>query len=335
MNLDEFAFVNRQLAGMLRAGIPLEGGLSQLARSMQQGDLRAELEGLERDLGQGVPLSEALRARRFPPLYASMLQVGQAGNELPGVLLLLADYYQRTNDLWMRLKGLLVYPAILLGVSLLLSTTVAVIYSSLFRAVGEDLQAGFTMPLPPPGMALLWFQIWLPVGLLALLAAALGVAVRVRGWRDWCEWRVPGFREARITRLARTMHLLLARGASMGEAVEFLRSLESGGLLGRELGMWHSRLSGGVTRFQDLTAGSRILPPLFGWVVGGEPGNWAEGFLRASEMYHARAIHRIELCLFAALPTSVVTLGILILSQFSPLLMLLSRQMQAIGDFGP
>ena len=49
MNLELFAFVNRQLAGMLRAGLPLESGLRQVARDLQKGRLRDELEQLEAD----------------------------------------------------------------------------------------------------------------------------------------------------------------------------------------------------------------------------------------------------------------------------------------------
>ncbi len=60
MNLDEFPFVNQQLAGMLKSGIPLEGALKQLCAAMRRGALRGELEKLEADLTQGVPLAEAL-----------------------------------------------------------------------------------------------------------------------------------------------------------------------------------------------------------------------------------------------------------------------------------
>jgi type II secretory pathway component PulF len=107
MKLDEFAFVNQQLAGMLRSGIPLEGSLQQLCATMREGRLRDELQKLEADLTSGRPLAEALRARQLPPLYAQMLQVGAQSNDLPGVLTLLADHYERLFAIWTRMKGLL------------------------------------------------------------------------------------------------------------------------------------------------------------------------------------------------------------------------------------
>src|SRR5882672_11341418 len=76
MNHEEFAFVNQQLAGMLRDGIPLEGSLRQLCSQMQRGQLRSELQLLERDLAKGVPLATALTARKLPELYVQTLQIG-------------------------------------------------------------------------------------------------------------------------------------------------------------------------------------------------------------------------------------------------------------------
>ena len=98
MKLEEFAFVNQQLAGMLKSGIPLEGALRQLCGDMRRGALRTELELLEADLAQGVPLAAALAKRKLPEFYSRMLQVGVAANNLPGVLTLLADYYEQAKQ---------------------------------------------------------------------------------------------------------------------------------------------------------------------------------------------------------------------------------------------
>jgi len=103
MKNDEFAFFNHQLAGMLRDGIPLEGALSRLRQEMRRGPLRTELELLEGDLARGVPLGEAIRARQLPELYQRMLLVGVKSNDLPAVLILLGDYYQRRHNIWTRL----------------------------------------------------------------------------------------------------------------------------------------------------------------------------------------------------------------------------------------
>src|SRR5262245_2874277 len=110
MNAEQLSFVNQQLAGMLKSGIPLEGALEQLCREMEAGELRTELTALEGDLRRGQPLAEAVKARRLPPFYVRMLQIGARSNDLPGILTLVADHYQESHLVWTRLKGLLVYP---------------------------------------------------------------------------------------------------------------------------------------------------------------------------------------------------------------------------------
>src|SRR4051812_14162072 len=102
MNYDEFAFFNQQLAAMLRDGIPLEGALKQLSAGMKDQALHAEITRLEADLGSGTPLKDALARRALPPLYIRMVEIGARSNDLPGVLILLADHYQRANTLWTR-----------------------------------------------------------------------------------------------------------------------------------------------------------------------------------------------------------------------------------------
>src|SRR6185437_13012639 len=102
MKYDEFAFFNQQLAAMLRDGIPLEGALQRLCEEMRRGQLRDELQTLEADLAKGIPLADAIAPRQLPELYKRMIVVGVKGGDLPGALTVLADYFQRQNNLWAR-----------------------------------------------------------------------------------------------------------------------------------------------------------------------------------------------------------------------------------------
>src|SRR5580692_6856868 len=128
MKNDEFAFFNQQLAAMLRDGIPLEGALKRLCEDMGRGRLRDELQALEADLARGTPMAEALQSRRLPEIYKRMILVGVKSGDLPGALTMLADYFQRQNDLLARLRSLMVYPLIVLLVSFLISSLLAVIW---------------------------------------------------------------------------------------------------------------------------------------------------------------------------------------------------------------
>ena len=85
MNHEQLAFFNHQLAAMLKSGLPLESSLRQLSASMSRGPLRDEIQKLEADLEQGVPLEDALGRRQLPELYVAMLRAGLKGNDLPDV----------------------------------------------------------------------------------------------------------------------------------------------------------------------------------------------------------------------------------------------------------
>lgn len=318
MNHDEFAFFNQQLAAMLRDGLPLEGALRRLCGEMRRGPLRDELQRLQDDLARGTPLADALAARQLPELYVRLTQVGVKSGDLPGALTLLADYFQRQNNLWTRLKGLMVYPLIVLFAAFALSGLLTVIW---FKAVRPgwfglifDVMDGTRLPgftrLTMPLLENLWVYPTL-FGLLFVLAV---LALVWPPLRQRVRWRLPAFREASVARMAASMHLLLKGGVALPDALALVAQLESG-KAAEDLRSWLANLSAGQTRFTEVAARSRVFPPLFVWLVANAGEDLAGGFRRAAEIYEARAAHRAELGLYAALPVSVLFLGAIILSQ--------------------
>ena len=328
MKLDEFAFFNQQLAGMLKAGIPLEGALNQLSRTMRDGPLRDELQRLEADLAKGTPLRDALASRELPELYARMISVGVAGNDLPGVLTLLADHYHRLHAIWTRLRALMVYPAIVLVTTLVvigLITWLLSVMVQTFRADFADRQ----MPMMASAAVL-----WTPVVALGVLTLAFFGVLAIPSWREWARWRLPAFKEAGYARFASAMKLLLQQGGQLHDALALMRQLEKGTAAGAELERWEQRLAGGQAKFADLAAGSRLFPPLFLWLVSQAGEDLADGFGRAAEIYYHRAVYRMEMLLYAALPVSVMILGFVIVVEVMPLLRLLTLQIDFLGDMG-
>jgi type II secretory pathway component PulF len=306
MNYDELSFLNHQLAGMLKSGIPLEGALRQLASTMRKGTLRSELEQLEADLAKGTPMPEALRSRRLPDLYVRLLGIGARGNDLPSMLNLLGDYYTRLGSLWVRLKGLMVYPAIIL----IAATAVSIAISWLIQLIADEL-AVMNAPVPRLGTLVLWIM---PLFLLALLIVSL-VACSVTPWRKFLSWRLPGFKEAGLAQLASTLAVLLRAGSSFRDAIDLLIDLEAPGPVREELVRWRNRLAEGRRGFDELARDSKIIPPLFTWLVAGSGEDWTEGFQHAAEIYQARMIYRVDLMLYSALPVMTLFLGAVMLVQ--------------------
>jgi type IV pilus assembly protein PilC len=318
MNHDEFAFFNQQLAAMLRDGIPLEGALKRLCAEMRSGALRDELQRLEDDLARGTPLADAIAARQLPELYRRMMQVGVKSGDLPGALTLLADYYQRQNNLWTRLKGLMVYPLIVLFATFAVSGLFAVIWNHVvkptFFGVLPGLYEGAQLPAATRAAMPLLQNLWMfPTlfGLLFLLALAAMVMPTLR---EKARWRLPAFREASVARVASALHLLLKGGVPLPEAIALLQRLESG-QAAEDMGRWLKNLAAGMTKFPEIAANNLVFPPLFVWLAANAGDDPAAGFKRAAEIYEARAAYRTELGLYAALPVAVLFLGAIILSE--------------------
>ncbi len=337
MNLEEFAFVNQQLAGMLRAGIPLEGALRRTCETMAGGALRTELGSLEADLARGTPLRQALTARNLPEFYSRMLEVGARGRDLPALLTMLADYYQRAHLTWLRLKGLVFYPAMVLLTSFAVSLLVAITFATFSREMlgtMSDLNGGSGELLSTWTVARA--ALWLPVSVLALATGLAGLTLVVPRWREWARWHLPGFREARLSNLASAMSLLLQNGASPAEAVSLVQGLEAGSPVEADVARWRQRMGEGQTRFEDVAAGGRLVPPMFVWLVAASGENWVAGFRHAADVYHERAVHRSEMVLYALLPISLVVLGCLIVMQLFPMARVFSLFVRMLVTFdGP
>ena len=325
MKYDEFAFFNQQLAAMLRENIPLEGALKQLCQNLGRGRLRSEIELLEGDLSRGLPLKEALAARKLPDFYVKMVEAGVAANDLPAVLLMLADYYQNANVVWTRLKGLMVYPILVLLAAFALSAFICLLGQGLIQGLQID------SPFIPAPNGLVLTSLWAPpifTGLLLVTTVALFITP---GWRKKLRWRLPAFRDAHLAQVARTMGFVLQRGGNLDEAISIVSNLESGTRAEVELREWHKNLSAGRGRFAEFALPGSAFPPMFIWLVSNTGENLAEGFRRTAEIYGARASRKTDMLLLAALPCSIVLLGFMIIGQILPVARVLTSFINSIG----
>src|ERR1041384_3137063 len=228
MNYDEFAFFNQQLGAMLRDGIPLEGALKQLAAGMRSGPLRGEIQALETDLARGTPLAEALARRQLPEIYRRMVAVGARSNDLPGILTLLADHYHRANALWTRLKGLMVYPLLVIAVALALTVMLSFVFGHFLGTFFDQ------FPVPPALLA----SMWIPPFILGTLIVLGVLAVSLPTWRARLRWRLPAFREASLAQLASAMALMLRNGTTLAEALALAEAMEGTSPAGPALARW-------------------------------------------------------------------------------------------------
>jgi len=329
MKYDEFAFLNQQLAAMVRDGIPLESALRRLCADMRQGPLRTELEKLEADLAKGIPLREAVRDRQLPELYRQMLEVGAQSKDLPGILTMLADHYQKRHVVATRLKGLMVYPAIVLFGSFLLSCFLCLLLTTMSRTVFvPDLTGRNQMPLLGFGFGL-WGAPFVLGAAVLLLLVALGTPSVRRALR----WRLPAFKESSLAQTASALAMMIKSGVPLDNALGLVEQLERGTPAESELARWRLQLAAGHGKFSEMAAGGKLFPPLFVWMVSQTQEDLTAGFQHAAETYQSRANYRTEVLLYSALPCSVMALGLVILSQIQPVIFMFMSMMRTLGSF--
>jgi type II secretory pathway component PulF len=245
------------------------------------------------------------------------------------MLTMLADYYQRSNALLTRLKGLMVYPLIVIVVALGLTLMLSLVFSKFLSQFFEQLVEGSRI-----NPQFLLGSMWMPPLILALAALLILGAISIPSWRARLRWRLPAFREASLAQLASAIALMLKNGIPLAEALALAEMLEANSPAAQTLAQWRTAAEGGKGKPALWTTTGRPFPQLFVWLVqtGGEDP--ASGFQKASEIYQGRATHRIELALYGALPISILLLGQMVLWEAMPLFRTLITIMNMVGDSG-
>jgi len=331
VNLDELTFANRQLADMLKSGMPLEGSLHQLCSTMNRGELRTELQALEKDLSKGASLGEALDRRKLPDFYVKMIKVGAKSNNLPAVLTMLADYYSRVNNLQTRLKGLLVYPAITLGVMLALTLFVAYVNQNLVADMffnDQELSALVSSILNSSSSLIM---LWSPVILMVLLVVCFIVCLGSGNIRRYLRWKLPGFREASLSQIASCMNIMLRGGCALDESLLMVQQMEKDNLAGEELAQWHERLASGQGKIREIAQPGKVFPLEFVWMLGCDEEKLVKGFERTAELYYDREKQCTSIFLHGVAPVAITVLGMVAVIQTFPLILALTTMMEHMG----
>ena len=147
MTRDNLLSITRELATLLRAGLPLDRALEVLIDLAPTPPVASLLQTIRDDVRGGKSLSQALDAHRtvFSRFYVNIVRAGEAGGALGTVLTRLADTMERTKDLRDSVQSALIYPTILIGVAVTSVMVLLVFVVPQFQQTFS--QAGKALPL--------------------------------------------------------------------------------------------------------------------------------------------------------------------------------------------
>ena len=321
---DNLLSITRELATLLRAGLPLDRALEVLIGLAPTPPVANLLQTIRDDVRGGKSLSQALDAHRvvFSRFYVNIVRAGEAGGALGTVLTRLADTMERTKDLRDSVQSALIYPTILIGVAVTSVMVLLVFVVPQFQQTFS--QAGKALPLPTQivilfGTALRkywWLAILLVFGAVWLIRRRLRKP-EVRFRFDGRLLRLPLLGDLlakiEVARFSRTLATLLANGVTLLSGLAIVRETMTNSVLARALDGVITRLREGKGFGRPLVE-TGLYPKLATQMilVGEESGRLEEMLNRVADVYDREVQISIKRFLAILEPAMILTLAVLI-----------------------
>jgi general secretion pathway protein F len=321
----EIGLLTGELATLLESGLPLDRSLSVLM------DLTADNERLSKLIGRvlervkgGSSLADALekQAGVFSKFYINMIRAGEAGGSLGEVLTRLSDYLERSRELKDTISTALIYPVILLVMSLaslfVMLTFVVPQFTEMFESAGKDL------PVPTQivvGLAE-WLQsYWWMLALIVVVVYGymnfqLADPVTKKTW-DRRFLAMPLFGSIILNKetanISRTLGTLLGNGVSILTALAIARETVDNLALAEVCADAEEQLKQG-RNMSDALMEKGVLPKMAMQMIkmGEETGRLEEMLLRVATIYDKQLRIAIQRMLALLEPALIITLGVMI-----------------------
>lgn len=268
----ELAVLSRQLATMIRAGIPLLQCLNILIKQSENNTLSVALAQVSEDLANGLSFGDALREhpKVFPSLFVSMVKSGERSGTLELVFHQLGRNLQKEWELAAKIKSALLYPAAIVLVSIISVLILLLFVVPQFAMIFS----GMTVTLPLVTRLLIgvsngfrdyWYILLLSGAIVVLIIVRFMKSERGQVFRDRLIFRVPLFGELAhkiiIMRFCRSLSSLLQAGISVLSALELVRGITGNRLITDSIRSAEDSIREGSGLAAPL-GGNGLFPPL-------------------------------------------------------------------------
>jgi len=223
-------YIACQLAAMVDSGVPLAQALESIASQCDKANVRAALQCLLKQVRRGTDLSAAVAdcPYRFPRIFACLLRASEASGTMGPMLARVAEYLTYEKETVRKVRGALIYPAIMLCLAMAAAMLMFTVLLPRFELIYSQRQA--LLPLPTR-VALSISQLmrahWVGIVVVAV-AASIALIVyfcstRGRITIDWLKLHTPlisrMYRKFYLARSMQTISALIGSGLTVPEAV--------------------------------------------------------------------------------------------------------------------
>ena len=310
-----------QLGTLLGAGIPLNEALGDIGEQTENPHLRKVIADLKQNVTEGKSLSESIKPHTaiFPPVYESMIRVGEATGNYEPTLKRLAELEEKNEELKSKAITAMVYPGFMLvisvGVVLFLMTSVVPQLTDLF--------SGFKAELPlitriVVGASNLVSSFW-HVMILTIVAGIYGF-IRYRqtppGRRktDLLILKTPFFgnllRKIQVGTFCRNLGVLIENQVPLLDSLQIVSGTLSNSIFVEELKVATKQIQEGSS-LRDSIRNSAILPQMArGMISAGESTDrLAEMLIKTAEIIEAEVDSSVRRMTQSLEPIMIVVLG--------------------------
>ncbi len=317
----DIVIFTRQFATMINSGLPLVQSLDILAKQSENKHLQKVIEQVLYDVESGQTLADALRKHKkvYTDLYVNMVAAGEAGGILDTILLRLATFLEKADALKRKIKGAMVYPAVIFAVAIGAVAVLLIFVIPTFQSMFES--AG--VPLPAPTRVVIGLSVLLKGYWWAILGAIFAFVAAFRSYYatpggqlniDRLSLKLPVFgdmlRKSAVARFTRTLGTLVSSGVSILDGLEITARTAGNRVLHDAIMESRTSIAGGETISEPLRK-SGVFPPMVVQMinVGEQTGGLDEMLAKIADFYDEEVDAAVEAMLAAMEPIMIVFLG--------------------------
>ena len=320
----DIVIFTRQFATMINSGLPLVQSLDILAEQTENQALRKTISEVLYDVESGHTLADAMgkHPKIFTELFVNMVAAGEAGGILDTILLRLATFLEKNDALIRKIKGAMIYPAVIFSVAgaaiLILLIFVIPTFQQMFAT------AGIPLPLPTRiviGASAFLQAYWWAVGV-GVIGAVLGIRAYYKTNQgelviDTIMLKMPILgdlqRKSAVSRFTRTLGTLVSSGVSILEGLEITAKTAGNRVIHDAVMGSRASIAGGETIAGPLKE-SGVFPPMVVQMinVGEQTGGLDEMLSKIADFYDEEVDAAVEALLAAMEPIMIVVLGVIV-----------------------
>jgi type II secretion system protein F len=317
----DIAVLTRQLATLVRAGIPLVEAIEALAEQVEKEMLVKVLTSIAENLKEGTAFAKCLGShpKVFQPLYVNMVAAGEASGTLEAVLERLADFMEGQARLKGKITSALAYPVLMTIIATVLVGVlmVAVVpkVTSIFENLGHELPWYTALLITVSDIVAGYW--WLIIGTIAggiyLFRRWVATEAGRRTW-DTFKLNVPIFGRLNllvaVARFARTLATLLASGVPLLAAMDIVKNVLGNVALETVVKEAISSIREGESIAEPLKRSGRFPPMVTHMITVGEKSGQLEQMLEnVSRAYESDVETRVATLTSMLEPLIIVVMG--------------------------